>query len=68
MLYAPLTPIAQFTAPHTKQTLYNNKAIHIALTITYAKHCYTTVQLLSMQCTAAPSPVLVAGVEPALAA
>ena len=68
MLHAPLTPTAQSTAPHTMQTLYNNEAIHIAPTITYIMHCFATDQLLSMQCTTAPSPVLVAGVKPALAA
>ena len=68
MIHAPVLPTVQFTAPYSIQELYNNAATHIALIITYTVHCYATDQLLSMPCTAAPSPVLVAGVEPALAA
>ena len=68
MLYAPLTPTAQSTAPHIMQKLYNNEAIQIAPTITYIMHCYAMYQLISMLCTTVPFPVLVAGVALALAA
>ena len=68
ILPAPVLPTKQSTAPHSMRALYNNAAACITLTITYTVHCDATDQLISMPYTAAPSPWLVAGVEPALAA
>ena len=68
ILHAQLASIVQHTALCTMQQPYNNCAIYTVLTITYTMHCYATDQLLSMQCTTGPSPVLVAGVKAALAA
>ena len=68
MLHALLASTVQPNVLHTVQQPYDNNAIHIAPTIVYTMHCYATIQLLPMQCTAAPSLVLAAGVEPSLAA